>query len=199
MWQALHDRCSMMPANHRRVHRSTQIPLLTAERQPRNLRCLNRFQNIMHSPLIVTPGDPRDPQAARLLQASHDLMQSLFPPEDNHYLSIEALLAPHIRFFVARQDAQTLGTIAMAHMGSYGEVKSMFVDPAARKRGVAQALLDHVTQIAREEGLLLLRLETGNLLHAAHALYRRHGFTLCGPFGDYEANNTSLFMEKPLL
>ncbi|HBQ35552.1 MAG TPA: GNAT family N-acetyltransferase, partial [Rhodobacteraceae bacterium] len=40
--------------------------------------------------LIVEQGDPRNPQATALLQASHSLMASLFPAEDNHYLSINA-------------------------------------------------------------------------------------------------------------
>ena len=43
-----------------------------------------------------------------------------------------------------------------------------------------------------------LRLETGNTLAPAHRLYERHGFQFCGPFGDYVANDTSLFMEKKL-
>ena len=44
----------------------------------------------------------------------------------------------------------------------------------------------------------MLKLETGNVLYAAHALYRRHGFTECGVFGNYTAAKSSIFMEKPL-
>lgn len=147
---------------------------------------------------IIEQGDPLDPGAARLLLASHALMQSLFPAEDNHYLSIDALRAPHIRFFVAMQDGLVLGTIALAQQDGYGEVKSMFVDPAARGRGVARALLDHIESAARQAGLALLRLETGNKLNAAQALYQSHGYMPCGPFGAYLANGTSVFLEKPL-
>ena len=63
--------------------------------------------------LIVERGTPTHPQAAALLQHSHALMQSLFNPEDNHYLSIDALCAPHIRFFMARRGDQVLGTGAL--------------------------------------------------------------------------------------
>lgn len=146
----------------------------------------------------IEQSDPRDPGAARLLMASHALMQSLFPAEDNQYLSIDALRAPHIRFFVATQDGDVLGTIALAHHEDYGEVKSMFVDPAARGRGVARALLNHIESEARQAGLLLLRLETGNKLDAAQALYQSQGYVPCGPFGAYVANGTSVFLEKPL-
>lgn len=125
-------------------------------------------------------------------------MESLFPPEDNHYLSVDALLVPEISFFVAEDGGEVLGTIALARKDGYGEVKSMFVSPAARGRGVARALLAHLEGVARGMGLPLLRLETGNLLEAAMALYTAQGFRLCGAFGDYEVNGTSVFMEKPL-
>jgi putative acetyltransferase len=147
----------------------------------------------------IRSGDPREPGALVLLEASHALMESLFPPEDNHYLSVDALLVPEIAFFVAEDGAAVLGTIALARKDSYGEVKSMFVDPSARGRGVARALLRHVEGVARDMGLPVLRLETGNLLAAAMALYTAQGFRPCGAFGDYVVNGTSVFMEKPLV
>ena len=148
--------------------------------------------------MIIRRGDPRDPQSTALLQASHALMKSLFPPEDNHYLSIDALCAPDVHFFVAEDDGTLLGCGAVKDMESYGELKSMFTSEAARGRGVGAALLTALENHARTLGLPALRLETGNTLYAAHRLYARHGFVPRGPFGAYEANDTSLFMEKAL-
>jgi len=148
--------------------------------------------------LIVEQGDPHAPQATALLQASHALMERLFPPEDNHYLSIEALCAPDIRFFIARDGDRLLGCAALANKSDYGEVKSMFVSESARGKGVADALMRQLEDFARELDLPVMRLETGNLLHAAHRLYKRYGFVKCGPFGEYRANKTSVFMEKRL-
>ena len=148
--------------------------------------------------IIVEPGNPHDPQATALLKASHALMQSLFPPEDNFYLEIDELTAPHIRFFIARESDTTRGTGALAIKDGYGEVKSMFVDEAARGRGIADALLRRIEDEARAENLPWLKLETGEVLHAAHALYTRHGFTACGAFGDYIDAKSSIFMEKRL-
>ena len=150
------------------------------------------------TPYRVIPSDPKEPGASALLTASHPLMQSLFPPEDNFFLDIDALCAPDIRFFAAMEGARCLGTGALALRDGYGEVKSMFVDEAARGRGVADAILRRIEEEARDRGLAALKLETGNVLHAAHRLYARHGFTPCGPFGDYPNSPSSIFMEKAL-
>ncbi|MBO9476542.1 GNAT family N-acetyltransferase [Shimia sp. R11_0] len=146
----------------------------------------------------VVAGDPRDPQATALLQASHALMQELFDPEDNHYLSIDDLCIPSIQFFVAREGAQTLGCVALANKGSYGEIKSMFVDPSARGKGIAHKLMSQLDAAARAAQLTAIKLETGDKLKEAHGLYYAHGFEDCDPFGDYEANSSSIFMTKSL-
>lgn len=148
--------------------------------------------------LIIEPAAPTEPPVAALLAASHALMRDLFPPEDNHFLSLDALMAPHIHFYAARDGATVLGTGALAAMAGYGEVKSMFVAPEARGRGVARALLRQIEDQARALHLPLLRLETGDTLTAAHRLYRSFGFHDRGPFGDYSANQTNVFMEKKL-
>jgi putative acetyltransferase len=148
--------------------------------------------------IVVEPGNPHDPQATALLRASHALMQQMFPPEDNYFLSIDDLCQPGIHFFIARRGATTLGTGALAVKPGYGEVKSMFVADTARGQGVAGAILRRIEDEACALGLPLLRLETGDGLAAAHRLYARHGFVRCGIFGDYLQNGSSLFMEKPL-
>ena len=148
--------------------------------------------------IIVEKSDPHHPQATALLRQSHALMQELFPPEDNYYLEIDDLIADNIAFFTARKGDQIIGTAALANKGDYGEIKSMFVDEAARGTGAADALMRQLEDEARELKLPMLKLETGNVLHAAHKLYARHGFTECGVFGDYVTANSSIFMEKSL-
>ncbi len=148
--------------------------------------------------IIVVHTDPHDPQATALLHQSHALMQSLFPPEDNFYLSIDDLCADNIHFFTAREGNTVLGTGALAVKDGYGEVKSMFVAEIARGRGVGDALVRQIEDQAKIEFLRMLKLETGNVLYAAHRLYARHGFIPCGPFGDYAEAASSIFMEKAL-
>ncbi|MEL6793709.1 MAG: GNAT family N-acetyltransferase [Pseudomonadota bacterium] len=148
--------------------------------------------------LIVARDDPMKPELTALLHASHALMQSLFPAESNHYLEVEALTAPDIRFFSARLNDTAIGCSALKLADGYGEVKSMFVDPAARGAGAGAALLTAIEAAARTDALSLLRLETGSKLEAAHRLYARAGFAERGPFGAYADDPNSLFMEKVL-
>ncbi|MFT5869582.1 MAG: putative acetyltransferase [Paracoccaceae bacterium] len=146
----------------------------------------------------IQPADPRDPRATALLQASHSLMASLYPAEANHCLSVNALCAPHIGFFVAQQQDEYLGCIALAQFDGYCEIKSMFVDPAARGKAVGTQLLDRVEVEAGVIGVSQLNLETGDTLYAAHRLYARQGFAICGPFGNYVEARHSVFMQKQL-
>ncbi len=152
----------------------------------------------MTTGLVIERGDPRTPEAKALLEASHALMQELFTPDANHFLSLDALAAPDIAFFVARLDGRLVGCGALAIRDGYGEIKSMFVDPDTRRAGVAAGLIGRLEAEAISSGLKMLRLETGNLLHAAQALYGRHGFTTRGPFGSYSEHPHSVFMEKRL-
>ena len=146
----------------------------------------------------VIPGDPRDPQATALLRQSHALMQTLFAPEENHFLDIEDLCAPTIRFFIAREGDEALGCVALANKGSYGEIKSMFIAPRARGKGIAHHLMRKIEEEARAQGLAAVKLETGDKLTQAQSLYKAHGYVECGPFGDYEANSSSIFMTRDI-
>lgn len=148
--------------------------------------------------IVIAETDPREPATAALLTQHHALMQSLFPPEDNFYLDIDALCADHIRFFTAREGQAILGTGAVALYPDFAEVKSMFTADAARGKGVGAALLRQIEDVARAANLPVLKLETGDTLHAAHRLYERHGFVPCTAFPPYEGAASSVFMEKRL-
>ncbi|MEL7184241.1 MAG: GNAT family N-acetyltransferase, partial [Pseudomonadota bacterium] len=116
----------------------------------------------------------------------------MFHKDACHVLDLDALCAPHIRFFAATLGDQTVGTGAIALFAGYAEVKSMFTDPAARGQGVADAVLETLIAAAAADGRPILRLETGVGLDAAHRLYQRHGFRLCPPFGSYKPHGESL-------
>lgn len=59
-----------------------------------------------------------------------------------------------------------------------GEIKRMYVRPAARGRGIGAALLTGLLAHATEMGFARVRLDTAPELQAAQALYRSFGFSL---------------------
>ncbi len=148
--------------------------------------------------VIVEPCDPHDPAAVALLEQSHALMTAMYPAESCHFLSLDALCTPDISFFVGKVDGAVMGCGAIARRVDYTEVKSMFVDPAARGIKVAQHILEKLIAVSREQGFGQMHLETGVGLDAAIALYEKYGFAFCPPFGDYVVDPLSLCMHKVL-
>lgn len=80
------------------------------------------------------------------------------------------------------------------------ELISLWVAPAARGRGVADALVAEVVRWARERGAGVLRLSVAEDNAAATALYARHGFRLTGEVEGLMADGVrrELVMAKPL-
>lgn len=138
------------------------------------------------------------PEIAAFLQAHLDDMRAVSPPESKHALDLEGLKAPAITFWSAYDDQTLVGCGAIKELApDGGEIKSMRVHGAARGRGVGSAILQHLITIARGRGYRTLKLETGAMAFftPAHALYRKHGFVDCEPFGEYKPDPNSLFME----
>nr|WP_246500421.1 GNAT family N-acetyltransferase [Azospirillum rugosum] len=122
---------------------------------------------------------------------------ALYPAESNDLLDIDSLDQPDMRFFVASRGGAVVGCGALRiDAEGYGEVKRMYVDPAARGGRIGRRLMDRIAEQARAEGLALLRLETGIHQAEALALYRKLGFADRGPFGGYGPDPLSVFMEK---
>jgi putative acetyltransferase len=142
---------------------------------------------------------PRESGVRELIGALDSYLSSLYPPASNHFLDLEQLSRPEIRFFVARREGAPLacGALRIDATG-YGEVKRMYVAPSARGQGLGRAILARIEEQAAREGLRVMRLETGIHQAEAIALYRRSGYVDCGPFGDYQPDPLSRFMEKRL-
>ena len=142
---------------------------------------------------------PRQADVGRLLEALDAYQSALYPAESNHFLDVEALAGPAVRFFVARRGGLALGCVALRiDSGGYGELKRMYVTPEARGMSLGRQLLERVEAEARSEGLELVRLETGIHQPEALGLYRDAGYREREPFGDYAPDPLSVFMEKRL-
>lgn len=150
---------------------------------------------------VIEPGGlERDDVQALLAEHLVDMFATS-PAESVHALDLGALRDPAISFWTARDDGHLLGCGALKDLGDgHGEIKSMRTSAAARGRGVAAALLDHLVTTARGRGFSRLSLETGAEPYFAPArrLYARHGFVPCEPFGDYVADPNSVFFTREI-
>jgi putative acetyltransferase len=142
---------------------------------------------------------PDQLEIGALLARADARSSSLYPAESRHGLTIAALLEAQTRFFVARQKVRAVGCGGYIVLPAQSaELKRLFVDPAARGRGVGRAIVMAAERAAVEEGVETLWLETGVKSIEALSLYRGLGFQECGPFGSYRHDALSVFMVKRL-
>lgn len=123
------------------------------------------------------------------------------PPGTSFALDLDGLRRPEITVIEAREGGELLGVAALKALSkTAGEIKSMRTADGALRKGVGQALLDALCEIAREPGYAQLMLETGQgeLFEAANALYLKNGFLRREAFGDYRETDFNIFYEKSL-
>jgi putative acetyltransferase len=126
----------------------------------------------------------------------------LTPREFQFQLTVEQMADPTVTLFVARdENGRPVGMGALKNHGDGpGEVKRMFTLPSVRGRRVGSELLQRIEQLAREEGITRLLLETGEAegFEPAYRVYERGGFTVCGAVLDYPDSGFSRFYEKKI-
>nr|WP_086492640.1 GNAT family N-acetyltransferase [Novosphingobium panipatense] len=145
--------------------------------------------------------DLTDRRVLDLLQFHLDEMHRWSPPESVHAMPAERLRQPDVTFFSAWDGERVVGCGAIKHLDAeHGELKSMRAAPDYRGKGVGKAILVRLIEEARARGYARVSLETGRPepFHAAHGLYRAHGFVECPPFGSYEPDPFSMCMTREL-
>ncbi|GAA1977484.1 GNAT family N-acetyltransferase [Isoptericola halotolerans] len=76
---------------------------------------------------------------------------------------------------------------ASTHPAATGEVKRVFVAPAARGHGVARSIMGDLERTARRAGFRRLVLETGTAQPEAMGLYETLGYASIESYGRYAA------------
>jgi len=111
------------------------------------------------------------------------------PPRD--------LTPPGGVLLLARVDGAPAGLGGVRHLETeVAEVKTMYVDPAHRGKGLARAILVELEAIARAHGCRATRLDTSDYLTGALALYRAAGYTEVPSYNDNIKAN--LWFERQL-
>ncbi len=151
---------------------------------------------------VIAEDDLSGADIRALLERHFAGMLANSPKDSCHFLDFEGLKGPGVTFWAVRnRDGALAGCGALREIdATHGEIKSMRTSDGFLRMGAGAAMLAHIISVARERGYRQLSLETGSgaAFEPAQALYRRFGFTECGPFGGYVEDPFSRFMTLEL-
>ena len=152
------------------------------------------------TPFTITEIRPDSPDAFALLAELDAFLLSLpYPQESRHAFSVDKLIEQRVVFYVVYFNGVPAGCGGVKRFDTdFAEVKRMYVRPEYRGQGLARAILDRISDCARQMGVTLLRLETGIYQTDAIALYEGWGFHRRPPYGDYRVDPMSVYFEKEI-
>jgi putative acetyltransferase len=147
---------------------------------------------------IATESPLQDDVRGLIAELNATLLE-LTPPEFCFHMTVEQMAGPDTTVFIAREDGEAVACGALKrHEAGIGEVKRMYTRPSHRGRKIGAEIVARVEDLARDEGIDRLVLETGDRHPAAWTVYERAGFTRCGPVLDYPDSQWSVFYEKKI-
>jgi GNAT superfamily N-acetyltransferase len=130
--------------------------------------------------------DPAAPPASELIAAMVAEMNDLYGDIEGPHMPSATpadFAPPHGTFFVGYLDGEAVCAGGIKRLDDHAaEIKRMYVVPAARRRGVARALLAALEDAARERRYRVVRLDTGARQPHAMALYASEGYVEIGNF-----------------
>lgn len=136
-----------------------------------------------------------------LLEQHFTGMLTASPAGSCHFLDFDGLKAGNVTFWSIWQQGQLAGCGALKELDTtHAEIKSMRVAEAFLGKGAGHMMLQHIIAEAKKRGYQRVSLETGTSpdFDAAHKLYNRAGFIVCGAFADYEATPFNHYMTMEL-
>jgi GNAT superfamily N-acetyltransferase len=97
----------------------------------------------------------------------------------------DAMAPPGGAFLVAYVEGDPVGCAGLMRLDERtGEIKRMYVAPAARRRGLARELLAHIEQAALAAGYSRVRLDTSAGQPEARTLYEAAGYRHIEAYND---------------
>jgi putative acetyltransferase len=149
-------------------------------------------------PVITTEKSLSD-ELAHVLQAHWLFCTSSTPIEHVYALDASKLFSPDITVFGARINGELVGVGAIRKLDAHhAELKSMHTLAKSRGSGVGKAMVAHMEQFAKEQGVKRISLETGATepFKPARQLYESLGYQDCEAFGDYVLSEDNTCMTK---
>lgn len=150
-------------------------------------------------PIEIRPERPDTETSKQLISELDAVLMPNYPPQSRHGYSVDKLIRQGVAFFVVYVEGAPAGCGGVQIFGSeYAELKRMFVRPQFRGQGLGKVLVQYLSDYAKEQGIRILRLETGVSQLEALKLYEGMGFKRIPPFGNYFEDPLSICMEKPI-
>lgn len=153
-------------------------------------------------PITIARAALTDDVSRALIRELNAELSGMYPePGANHFgLDPDEVKPGRGAFLIVHRDGAPLGCGALRRLDAEtGELKRMYVAPAARGLGLGRRLVHALEAEARALGMRRLVLETGTRQLAAIALYRATGFEVIPLYGEYLSSpETSLCMGKAL-
>ena len=149
--------------------------------------------------VTVEPASPDSEEALQLMRALWADLDVLYGKGTLVSYKLEGMQQPGAAFVIARDGARPVGCVALRPISpDIVEVKRMYVQPAARRTGVAREMMRVLEQMAKESGFREIWLETGRPQTAAMRLYESLGYTQIPPYGIYKDDPVSVCYAKQL-
>lgn len=145
--------------------------------------------------ITLTTVDPETPGARACLSAYFQLLAEKIPGIAASHVpnpdpEAAAYRPPHGTFLLATADGLPVACGALKTLSpGIGEVKRLWVDPAARGQGLARRMMRRLEDEARALGHTSLRLDTNENLPEAIALYRADGWQETEPYTSFPATH----------
>jgi GNAT superfamily N-acetyltransferase len=149
----------------------------------------------------ITRERPDTPEASALIAELDDYLNVVYenPGDENYGDSAEKLVEKGVAFFVVRCDGQAAGCGGLLlHEREWAEIKRVYVRPAFRGLKLGRRLLQVLEEHALENGIRLVRLESGVRQPEALALYEKCGYRSIPAFPPYVDDELGVYYEKRL-
>ena len=125
-------------------------------------------------------------------------LRSVSPDDSCHVLDIKGLKDSSIKFWSFWDNNQLIGCAALKFLDDeHGEFKSIRVEDNSRGKGVGEKIISHLIEVAKNEGIKRLSIETGagDFFKSARKLFKKFGFKTCRPFADYKEDPNSCYFD----
>jgi len=145
---------------------------------------------IVASLVELRQADPRGPDGGRCVRAyvaelNRRAPERGFDPSKGSTADPHEVTWPNGAFVVVYLRDEPVGCGAVKHHpDEVSDIKRMWIAESARGLGLGRLLLEHLEDLARQHGSREARLETGDVLGEAIALYRSAGYAEVAPFND---------------